>query len=258
VIEVRLLGSEGTSTTWEVVADGRPIGTATTGVRRERPLLTGLDVPVDDAPRAYDRLLAALRELGHASMSMVVRSDDPVLTAAIEGRGLDVGATQMLLHLDGPVTPPARVELRPMSAAEFDRHRAALVTGYAQDLLDAGAVDDLESALAASEASARELLPDGASSTGQHLWTAYDGEVPVGILWVFVDGEHGYIYDIEVREDQRRRGYGRELLDAAAVAAAELGAVRLGLNVFGFNDVAQSMYEKAGYLVTERTYRVRL
>ncbi len=46
----------------------------------------------------------------------------------------------------------------------------------------------------------------------------------VGILWVHVEGANAYIYDIEVREEQRRRGYGREILDAGALAARELGA----------------------------------
>jgi ribosomal protein S18 acetylase RimI-like enzyme len=75
---------------------------------------------------------------------------------------------------------------------------------------------------------------------------------------VFVAGTHAFIYDIEVAEEQRRRGYGREILDAAARAAADLGARELGLNVFGFNEGARALYEKAGYATTQRTYRVIL
>ena len=56
--------------------------------------------------------------------------------------------------------------------------------------------------------------------------------------------------------DQRRRGYGREILDAGALAARDLGAEVLGLNVFGHNDVARALYERAGYVTTERSYRI--
>jgi ribosomal protein S18 acetylase RimI-like enzyme len=145
-----------------------------------------------------------------------------------------------------------------MSAEEFVVYRERLVTAYAQDLLDSGAFTDPALALEASEESTRDLLPHGLDSEGQHLWTPYDGDVPLGVLWLFVEGPHAFIYDIEVFEEQRRRGYGREVLDAAARAAVDLGANELGLNVFGFNEAARAMYEKAGYATTQRTYRIRL
>ena len=46
------------------------------------------------------------------------------------------------------------------------------------------------------------------------------------------------------------------MLDAGAVAAVDLGARTLGLNVFGHNDGALALYERAGYDTTERTFRV--
>ena len=67
-----------------------------------------------------------------------------------------------------------------------------------------------------------------------------------------------HLYDIEVRPEQRRRGYGGEILDAGARAAVELGAEVLGLNVFGHNHGARALYENAGYAVTEQTFRVAL
>ncbi len=242
--------------TWEIRRGGTVLGTAGARVRRGGTLLNRLDVPVADAADAFDAVLEALRERGEESVGLEVRTDDPVLTAAVDGRGLRLGATQMLLDLSHPVPEPARVTLRPMSQEEFGEYRSHLVTAYAQDLVDSGAFTDQAAALEASEESAQDLLPHGVDSAGQHLWTPYDDDVPLGILWIFVDGPSGFIYDIEVREDQRRRGYGREVLDAAARAAADLGARELGLNVFGFNEGARALYEKAGYTTTQRTYRI--
>ena len=261
MIEVLALPADGDTTTWEVRRDGRALGTAVTGVRRSGPLLTGLDVPEDAASGVLDALLDALRERGEQSLVVDAATGDAVLEAALHGRDTRLVATQMLLDLASPVPPPERVTLRPMTGAEFAGYRDQLVTAYAQDMIDAGAFTDPAASLAASEQSTVELLPDGVDTSGQHLWTAYDGRQvtdSVGILWIAVDGPKAFIYDIEVREEQRRRGYGREVLDAGARAALDLGATTLGLNVFGHNEGALALYERAGYATTERTFRIAL
>ena len=185
-----------------------------------------------------------------------VPADDPVLEVALAGRPLQLQATQMLLDLADVPAPPARVALRAMTAAEFEGYRDQLITAYAQDMLDAGAFTDRDRALEASVASTEQLLPDGldtrASTSGRpttaRRWSRSCGSPSTGPT--------GYIYDIEVHHDQRRRGYGREVLDAGARAAHDLGARELGLNVFGHNDGARTLYERAGYATTERTYRL--
>ena len=255
MIEVVETSRDGDETTWEVRRGDRAIGGATTNVRRGGPLVKGLAVPEADATEALDALLGELAERGAPSVAVDVKVDDPVLTAAIAGRELPVKATQMLFDLTLPVEEPGRVTLRPMTT-EFPAYRERLVAEYARDIFDIGAFADFEAALDASEQSTRELLPDGPDTPGQHLWSAYDGDTPVGILWIAVDGPKAYIYDIEVHADQRRRGYGREILDGGALAARDLGAEVLGLNVFGHNDVARALYERAGYVTTERSYRI--
>ena len=257
MIEVAALPPEGDSTTWEVRRDG-VLGTATTGVRRSGPLLTSLDVPEDTASDVLDALMAALRAEGDEWLVVDVAPGDAVLEAALDGRDTRLVSTQMLLDLDTPVAPPPRVALAPMTAAEYDGYEKHLNAAYAQEMVEAGAFSDLASATIAAEQSQAELLPSGVDTPGHHLWSAYDGDRPVGVLWVHVEGPKGFIYDIEVREEQRRHGYGRELLDAAASACVGLGATTLGLNVFGPNDGARALYERAGYATTERTYRIEL
>jgi ribosomal protein S18 acetylase RimI-like enzyme len=245
-------------TTWDLSRDGGSIGTAVTRVRRNGPLLSRLDVAPADAAEALGALFEALRARGEEALWVDVAPGDPVLDAAFAGRDAPVGAIQMRLDLTDPVAEPGRVRLRAMTAEEFAGYRDHLVATYAQDLFDSGAFTDHGLSLEASRSSTEELLPLGLESPGQHLWTAYDGDVPVAILWICVDGTRGYIYDIEVRDDQRRRGYGREVLDAGARAARLLGAEELGLNVFGHNTGALALYERAGYVITERTYRLPL
>ena len=173
-------------------------------------------MPVEEAPAAFGAVRAALRDRGAATLAVDVPTGHAVMSAALTGLDARLVSTQMLLDLTRPVPAPARVALRPMTADEFAGYREHLVTAYAQDMVDAGAFDDLPTALTASERSTQELLPDGPASPGHHLWSAMDGDAVVGILWIHSEGAKAFIYDIEVRDELRRRGYGQEMLDAGA------------------------------------------
>jgi ribosomal protein S18 acetylase RimI-like enzyme len=248
---------EGTAT-WEVRRADHAVGTARTQPRRGGQLLAALDVPAGEAPAAFAAVGTALRARGEESVAVDVPTGHEVLTAALAGLDARLVATQMRLDLTRPVEAPDRVVLRAMTRDEFAAYREHLVTAYAQDMVDAGAFDDLPTALTASERSTRELLPEGPGSPGHHLWSAVDGDTAVGILWIHAEGAKAFIYDLEVRQEQRRRGYGQEMLDAGALAAVDLGARTLALNVFGPNDGARALYERAGYDTTEQTYRIVL
>jgi len=80
---------------------------------------------------------------------------------------------------------------------------------------------------------------------------------PVGSLWINVRdrgiGRAALVYDIEMDETQRGKGYGRATMLAGEGAAKELGATTMGLNVFGFNTTAINLYTSLGYEVSSRT-----
>ncbi len=234
------------------------LGTAWTHARDRRAYLADLDVPVEHAHEALVAIMAELAGQELELLALDLPAGDEVAAAAIASTQAELQSTQMQLDLATPVENPLRVELRPMTATEFAAYRATAVEAYAQDLFDSGAFLDLESALESAATQTAHLLPAGRDSPGHHLWTAYDGHVPVGILWIFAGGDAAFIYDIEVRTDQRRLGYGREILDAGALAARRLGAEAVGLNVFGHNDGARALYETAGYATTEQSYRIDL
>jgi ribosomal protein S18 acetylase RimI-like enzyme len=107
------------------------------------------------------------------------------------------------------------------------------------------------------------LLPQGVATPGMLLLSAYDADVRVGHVWLNLEpriSETGeaWIYDIEVEQGLRGRGYGRRLLAAAESEARRAGATYLGLNVFGANRVARSLYESADYQVKALQMRKRL
>jgi ribosomal protein S18 acetylase RimI-like enzyme len=56
-----------------------------------------------------------------------------------------------------------------------------------------------------------------------------------------------WIYDVHVQERYRGRGYGKEAMLLAETEGRRRGFDRIGLNVFGGNEVARSLYRSLGY-----------
>lgn len=152
------------------------------------------------------------------------------------------------------------VTLRPMTPDEFDAWTLALATDYAAEKVAAGAWDE-EGAVQRALDETAVLLPEGLETPRMLVLRAIaDDGTPVGRAWIDLarpGGTRGsaYLYDIEVDESMRGRGYGRALLAAVEDAARDGGATALDLNVFGRNDVAFALYESAGYATTSRQMR---
>lgn len=154
----------------------------------------------------------------------------------------------------------ARVELVPMTEAEFGAFLAVAVPTYAQDKVAAGNWQRGQALELAAQAF-QQLLPNGLATPDHFLFSivAETGstpaaQTPVGVLW-FAVGETGpnrtaFLYNLEVYAPFRRRGYGAQALQAFEEKAIQLGLTSIGLHVFGFNRGAQAMYEKMGYIVT--------
>ena len=143
------------------------------------------------------------------------------------------------------------LQIREMTQEEFSSYRRRAISEYAAEHVRAGDW----SAEQAERRAAKEtddLLPDGADTTGMALLVAETAGEVVGLVWVgpAPDGRAGWwIYDIEVVQAQRGRGYGRALLQAAEREAQRRGGDSIALNVFGGNDVALGLYESSGYQV---------
>jgi ribosomal protein S18 acetylase RimI-like enzyme len=140
-----------------------------------------------------------------------------------------------------------------MTEAEYADYLPDAEDEYAQEIHASGAMSEAEAREKSREDYAR-LLPQGLSSPGCHLWTAYDGPTPVALLWLKVsertEGASAFVYDVQVRPELRRRGYGRAVMLAAEELCREHGVTSLGLNVFGGNHAARSLYEQLGFTTT--------
>ena len=154
------------------------------------------------------------------------------------------------------------VTLRPMTDAEYaDWHEDAVAT-YAQEFVSSGILAE-EQAQERAEKDFSELLPDGLSTENHLLWSARDDQgTVVGTVWVALMPErkppHSFVYSLDVNADQRRKGYGQAIMEAAMQECRDRGIGSMGLNVFGHNDTARRLYERLGFKVASTSMKITL
>ncbi len=137
---------------------------------------------------------------------------------------------------------------RPLDPSELAAFQATERAGYLQSLEGSGMSKKEAEANAAMNFA--RMFPNGLLADGQHIGrVVVDGE-DVGVLWLGVAGDEAdrwWVYDVEIDEDKRARGFGRRAMLLAESFARDHGATTLGLNVFALNTVARSLYHSLGY-----------
>ena len=145
------------------------------------------------------------------------------------------------------------ITLTPMTQSEFDAFLAQAVPEYAADNVRAGYWDESE-ALEKSRKEFETLLPQGVQSENHFLYSIYDGEEAVGMIWMRANMDRpvksGFIFDIRVEDKFRGKGYGKQAMLLIEEKARELGLKSIGLHVFAYNTVAKNLYEGIGYETT--------
>jgi ribosomal protein S18 acetylase RimI-like enzyme len=122
---------------------------------------------------------------------------------------------------------------------------------YIESRMRAGESRDVAEAKA--RASREENFPHDRPLDNHRVFDVVVDDIAVGQLWIGpLAGRPAdwWVYDIEVAERHRRRGYARRALELGEGEARALGATSLGLNVFGYNTGAKELYDSLGYRVT--------
>ena len=142
--------------------------------------------------------------------------------------------------------------LSAMEASELGPWLDRLGAEYLEERVAAG--DDRERAHRVIARDRADFFPADAPAAGQLVFWVLEDERAVGSLWIgAVPGsppEHWWVWSIEIDEPFRGRGLGRAAMELAEQEARRGGARLLGLNVFGHNTVARSLYESLGYETT--------
>ncbi|MCX4450192.1 GNAT family N-acetyltransferase [Streptomyces sp. NPDC087866] len=249
---------------YDVCDNGRPVGSVALAVEPGAGGATGLltGLRIDEAVRRRGRgtiaALAAeeiLRGWGCAQVCTEVAAGDSVGRRMGDALGYTERSRNMVKTL--PAQPPALPDgltARPMTPEEFAAWEDGAITGYAESLVGRGL--PREAALGAARASHARHLPDGLATEGVRLdLLLHEGE-RVGHVWEAPFEMHpgllvGYVFDVEVAESRRGRGYGRALMLQAERIALAAGERRIGLHVVTANTPALRLYESLGYEPTQ-------
>lgn len=84
------------------------------------------------------------------------------------------------------------------------------------------------------------------------VFVAVDGERMVGGCIAGYDGHRGWLYSVAVAEDHRRQGVGEALVGYAEAALAELGCIKVNLQIRSTNTQVIDFYRSLGFVVEER------
>jgi GNAT superfamily N-acetyltransferase len=209
------------------------------------------DAQLDDPGRVAELLASLLevaRDRGVRLLGVGGRPYDRTMQGLVELPGTTARAYNMVLDLTRPITDPGGLELRPMTPEQFDVFVGAQGESYAETLVEAGLSP--EAAAERSRTQMAALLPSGLTSPGMEFFHGWVGDAVVGLLWLNADQPMAFVYDVEVVETERRKGYGAAIMNAAALWSRDHDHAVLGLNVFAHNTGAKALYEKLGYRVT--------
>jgi GNAT superfamily N-acetyltransferase len=234
---------------FDVVDGDRVVGLV--WVVQEGEELAVYDLHLDDPDRVSDLLpllLGVGRDRGVRMLGVGGRPYDPALVALVRLPGSTARAFNMVLDLTRPIADLGGLELRPMTPEQFDAFVGAQGASYAETLVEAGLSP--EAAAERSRTQMAALLPSGLDSPGMEFFHGWVADTVVGAVWLNVDQPMAFVYDVEVVESERRKGYGAAMMNAAALWSREHDHPVLGLNVFAHNPGAKALYDKLGYRVT--------
>jgi RimJ/RimL family protein N-acetyltransferase len=141
------------------------------------------------------------------------------------------------------------LRLRPMSDDELAEFLPRGEDGYYRQLVVAG-MDEGE----AREKAGRDyasVFPDRRVQEGHFVFVVEDdaGHTVGHVVYAVrpPGSRRAWLYKLEIDEEERGRGYGREAMHLFEEDAARRGLTEVGLNVFGGNEAARSLYRSLGY-----------
>jgi ribosomal protein S18 acetylase RimI-like enzyme len=143
------------------------------------------------------------------------------------------------------------ITLVPMQQDDFEAFLEHGIREYAEDHVRNGNWP-VEGALERSKKEFERYLPNGLYSRDQYLWSLLDetGNT-VGILWVQVKDQKAFIFDFMIDVKFRGKGFGKQALAAMDEKLKSMNVESVALHVFGDNIVAQELYKKAGFQITD-------
>ncbi|XXM71828.1 GNAT family N-acetyltransferase [Lysinibacillus sphaericus] len=142
------------------------------------------------------------------------------------------------------------MEVKSMTSDDFEVFLKKSIISYAKEKTRSGNWTEEES-IEKAKADYQRLLPQGEKTENHHLFSLYHGNSLFGSFWLAaMPNRTVYIYNVEIEEKYRGKGYGKLAMKEIENKSKELNANKIELHVFAHNTTARKLYEKVGYEVT--------
>ncbi|NMC46825.1 MAG: GNAT family N-acetyltransferase [Chloroflexi bacterium] len=147
--------------------------------------------------------------------------------------------------------------LEPMTIAQYDQYIQHSLDTFRSELLKTENYTQ-EEAIESTGKQILDILPAGIATQGHYFFNIKDDkkDLKVGNMWVAYNKSDGgewnvFIYDIEIDEEYRGQGYGRQAMQALEIDAKEKETSKIFLHVFAHNQIAFNLYQKVGFRVVK-------
>ncbi|GEC04580.1 N-acetyltransferase [Streptomyces spinoverrucosus] len=240
---------------YQVCVNSRPVGAIHLGTSPAfgDSVARIVDLRIDEPDRRRGRgTVAALaaeevaRGWGCRQIEAAVPGDAEAGLRLATALGYVLRNRGMEKHLgDTPPELPAGSHARPMTEAGFAAWQAYESERYARTWIERGVPE--AKAYAKARSDHERLLPDGLATADMLFSVLEQDGTRVGTLWVALQEDKAYVFDVETEAAHRGRGHGRTLMLLAERQTIESGRRVLGLNVFAGNTPAERLYESLGY-----------
>ena len=140
------------------------------------------------------------------------------------------------------------IKFEPFPPSALSEWLKETLVQYIAERVAAG--DSLAEAEVNANSSIQRLFPNGSPAHGQLVGRLVSSKQIIGYLWIGMataDPERWWVWDVMIDEELRGKGYGRQAMLLAEQLARREGALTIGLNVFGHNQVARNLYLSLGY-----------
>lgn len=142
------------------------------------------------------------------------------------------------------------ITLEKMDSSAFQSYLDFAIENYAAEHVRSGRWKE-EDAISNAKKEFDMLLPEGERTLNNNLFIICDKAQEVGMIWLAQKAaEEGFIYDLNIWEENRGKGYGKKAMEELEVEAEKLGLKSIRLHVFGHNKIAHDLYKKLGYMET--------
>lgn len=145
------------------------------------------------------------------------------------------------------------IKLRPMTDEEYLEWLPRSTESFAEAKVKSGNWAS-SNAMELARQQTAEILPLGLKTPHHEILVVEAKGKRVGVIWFQVKesprGPYAYLYDIEMDETQRGKGYGSEALRALEEKLKKRGIKSLLLHVFGYNQDALRLYQRLGFEIT--------